>query len=244
MSISKSIIINFFLLIFSIYFIFFGKRLPLTQGYIVNEREIYTMGLEQSLSSRFMEIKYPWYIEGTKYKKLENCLEYPKFIITNSISKAKCNEQGFGLGYFSVGAGTDVSVIDEQGLTDKYIARQSRKKNFRPGHEREVGLDYLIQRGVLFCSLDSKSYDEIMNTQYGIIINLDPDFLFRLGPEIYKEKIIKLKALYKQASEQKTKQDRRLLEKLRTLEDRYNIKIVELPSEVEKSFTAFSSCWQ
>lgn len=239
----KSILVNIFLLFFSIHFVFFGKKVPLTQGYIVNERKIYTMGIDQSLSSRFWKIKYPWYKEGLKYQQLENCIEYPNFLITNSISKAKCNEQGFGLGYFSVGAGTNVSVIDEQGLTDKFIAHQSRKNNFRPGHQREVGLDYLIQRGVLFCSLNNPKYDEIMKTDFGVIINLDPEFLFRLGPESYREKIKKLKQLYKGTSDQKTKGSSILFKRLQELEKRYNIKIMELPMDIDPKYSKYSHCW-
>ncbi|MCE9499363.1 MAG: hypothetical protein K8R21_02495, partial [Leptospira sp.] len=191
---------------------------------------------------RFREIKYPWYVEGLKVKKLADCIQYPKFIITNSISKAKCST-GLGLGYYSVAAGTNVSVIDELGLTDKFIAKQTGRPDARPGHEREVGLDYLIERGTIFCSLNNKEYDEAMLTKFGILINLDPDFLFRLGREEYLKRAGKLKFLYLKTRFAQDDEGKKLHEYLKLLEARYKIQIMQLSDAVPAQYEKYSQCW-
>ena len=235
------LIVNTALLLFCFYSVFYGKT-PFNKGFLADERQVFYRDLNQDLISRFKEIRYPWYIEGLKVRKLAECLNYPNFVITNSISKAKCST-GLGLGYYSVGAGTNVSVIDELGLTDKFIAKQKRRPGTRPGHDREVDLDYLIERGTLFCSLNNKEYDEAMQTKFGVIINLDPEFLFRLGRDEYLKRSGKLKLIYLKTRFAADDDGKKLHEYLKLLEARYKIQIMQLKDVVLPEYEKYSQCW-
>ncbi|MBE7412872.1 MAG: hypothetical protein L6Q54_01340 [Leptospiraceae bacterium] len=242
LSLKSTYLVNSILLVFCIYFVFFNQKIPLVKGFIVDERQVYTRGLNQDIFSRFQEIRYPWYIEGLKMKELVTCLQYKNFIITNSVTNAKC-APGLGLGYYSVAAGTNVFIIDEQGLTDKFIAKQKRPGSFRPGHERSVGLDYLIDKGVFFCSLNNSEYDENMKTRFGVIINLSPEFLFRLGQTEYTKRISKLKEIFLKTRFPTTENEKQIHSLLLKLESKYKMKILELPDLVPKEYEAYSKCW-
>lgn len=222
---------------------FGAKEAPLVKLGVVNERMAYTMGLNQGFVSRLNEIKYHWFGEGKAMGDLQKCLEYKPFVITNSITEAKCSP-GVGLGYFAVAAGTDVNVIDELGLTDKKIARQQRISQFRVGHERSVGLDYLIERGTLFCSLGNEDYDAVMGTDYGVIINLSPEFLYRLGNQMYQEKVNGLKKIYLQNKNSNTEKGQKLMGYLQALAKKYSIKILELPPVIPQNYEKYSKCWK
>lgn len=237
-----SLILNGLLLVSCAYYIFAAKKIPLVKGFIVDERQVYTRDLNQGLISRFKEIKYPWYVEGLKVRELASCLKYKNFIITNSVTNAKCST-GLGLGYYSVAAGTNVVIIDELGLTDKFIAKQKRSDNFRPGHERSVGLDYLVERGTLFCSLNNPEYDENMKTRFGVIINLSPDFLFRLGKAEYIKRTGKLKEIFLKTRYPKTEQEKEIHNWLLKLESRYKMRILELPDSIPGEYEVYSKCW-
>ncbi len=134
------LVLNSILILVSIGLILEKSNYPLVDKTgIVNERKAYTKGYYNNLNEIFNGIQYGWYYKGLEFKKLQECLGLSNFIITNSITEAKCNETGFGLGYFAVGAGANVSLIDELGLTDRDVAKSGKKSvHERVGHERSI----------------------------------------------------------------------------------------------------------
>jgi arabinofuranosyltransferase len=236
------ILFNILFLGGAIYYAFFYKDIPFVKGTIADERKVYYRDFEQSLTSRFKEIKYKWYGEGTKFNSLQSCLDYEPFVITNSITDAKCSP-GVGLGYFSVAAGTNVKIIDELGFTDKNV--QMRKvEEMRPGHLKRIDLDYVIESGSLFCSLDDPRYDSIFTSQYGVLIGLDNNLLFSLGNKKYSKSIKKLKQLYEKISDSEEPKDKNLFSKLTKLEIKWKKKILELPDSIPVENVPEKNCWK
>lgn len=222
--------INLFLILITVGLVMEKSNYPLVDRTgVVNERKAYTKGYYEDLREIFQGIKYSWYLRGQKFNELQKCINQEDFIITNSVTDAKCNEEGFGLGYFSVAAGVNVKVIDELGLTDREIAKSGVKSaHERVGHERSISLEDIIKRKALFCSLEDNRYDEIMKTKYGVIIKLDQEFLYSLNKEDYERKILDLKILYEKLLLSSNEKDLVLLNKLKLIQDQYNTRIIEL----------------
>jgi len=237
-----SIILNITILLVTFYFGFGAKEVPYEKWKIGDERAIYYKDLNQDLKSRFTEIKYNWYLEGTKFKQLQSCLGYEPFIITNSVSEAKCSP-GLGLGYFATAAGTNVSVIDELGFTDKNVVLREEKDR-RPGHLKSISLDYVVESKSMFCSLNDRRYDELMQTKFGVIINLDPELLYSLGEEEYSTIVSRLKNLYSNLEKSNKKKDIQLLKRLKQIEQTRKIKILELEDEIPTSKIPQDDCWK
>ena len=85
--------------------------------------------------------------------------------------------KGMGLGYVGLSAGSYVEIIDEQGISDAYVARLPILLRFRPGHEHSIGTLEVLAKDVIFCETGDRRYDEIMSTDYGTIVRWDPDLL-------------------------------------------------------------------
>ncbi|MDX1960472.1 MAG: hypothetical protein SFU98_18020 [Leptospiraceae bacterium] len=237
-----SILVNLLLLISLLYYTFTESKVPFEKWKIGDERSVYYKDLNQSFSSRLKEIKHSWYLEGLKFHRLQSCLGYEPFIVTNSVTNAKC-AYGFGLGYFATASGTNVSVVDELGFTDKNVTLQDAKDR-RPGHLKSIDLSYVIDTGNLFCSLNDERYDKIMKTHLGVLINLDPKLLYSLGKEEYSEIVEKLKTLYEDVSESDKPKDKELMSYLKLIEKKRKISILELPDQIPKKFIPEDDCWE
>ncbi len=148
--------------------------LPYSRGYVANERVVFTGN--QDWWTVLTGSDHPWALRGKAYRQLQQCLGYEKFSITNSQYQAKCL-RGVGLGYFGYNAGPGVSIMDEQGLPDREVARAPVFMRFRPGHEHYITFSEALQKGVLFCSTGDAAYDRIMETPAGILISLDEELL-------------------------------------------------------------------
>jgi len=146
---------------------------PTSQGYIADEREIYLhMGAGRVIGWQ----NSPWAVRGHEFGRLQECLGYETFWITNSQAHARCL-QGVGLGYVGLEAGPLVKIFDEQALSDRGLARKEVLLRFRPGHEHYATFEDVLEKGVLFCSTGEPDYDRAMATNAGIVIRLDPELL-------------------------------------------------------------------
>ncbi len=166
---------------------------PLTTGFIADERKFFTKDEKGGPMGLLLGQDFKWGRAGVPFQKLQACLEYDEFRISNSQDTAKCL-RGVGLGYFGAAAGPGVRIQDEQGLPDREIARAPVLTRFRPGHEHYAELRRVIQGGALFCSTGEPAYDRVMATRAGIVIHLRPDLLATM-PNIRERlrELVKLK---------------------------------------------------
>ncbi|MFN3603847.1 MAG: hypothetical protein ACK4UJ_03935 [Leptonema sp. (in: bacteria)] len=238
--------INILLFFTSIYFLFVQKiHTPvLGKNQIVHEYRAY-VNKTQNWKDKWFFVKHKWYDRGTIFKELQKCLEYEPFVITNSWLDAKCApEDDYGLGYFGFAAGPEVILIDQLGITDKEVALTGKTIWNRVGHNKSISTENVIKRKVLFCSLQHKEYDSIMNTNFFPIINLEPNFLFRLGSQ-YPQKIQRLKELYRklQKTSIENQEDQKVFYYLQLIETNYNIKILDLPISNPPEYKKYDTCW-
>lgn len=175
---------------FAVFVLFSFLPVPVANGYIADERAVYAqMNAGQIVGWQ----KNPWAIRGAEFKELQSCLGYRDFWIANSQAHAKCL-RGVGLGYLGVAAGPQVKIQDEQGLSDRSIARNRVLLRFRPGHEHYTNFQEVLDKGALFCSSGEPEYDRVMATSAGIVIRLDPDLLATIpGIRARLGKLIELK---------------------------------------------------
>ena len=158
---------------------------PFAQGYIADERQVFTRDLKGGLRSAILSPEeQPWGGRGEALRSLRQCLQLSELRITNSQASARCL-RGVGLGYFGVAAGPGVTILDEQGLPNREVALQPVVERFRPGHEHFVSLADALAYGAAFCSSGEPTYDRIMATPAGILITLQPEILLTL-PNIEK----------------------------------------------------------
>ncbi len=239
---------NILLFIAAYYFIFYfstKKRFhtPIAKNQIVHEYRAY-FSENQNWKDKWFKIDHKWYNRGLAFRELQKCLNYEPFIITNSWLDAKCApEDDYGLGYFGFAAGPDVIIIDQLGITDKEVARTGKTVWRRVGHMKSINLERVIQRKVLFCSLNDERYDSLMKTNFGVVINLSPEFLSLLDKN-YERKIHKLKELYRTVKNSTNEKDQSLFKKLMLIEETYNIKIENLPEKNSSTKNSYDRCWQ
>ncbi|MCB1142648.1 MAG: hypothetical protein H7A24_04585 [Leptospiraceae bacterium] len=239
--------LNLVLILIASFLILEKSNYPLVKFGVVNERKAYTKGVYSGVKEIVSGIKHEWFLKGLEYKDLQKCLGEDEFIITNSVTEAKCLEKGVGLGYFGVASGPDVILIDELGLTDKDIAKSGKKSvHDRVGHERSISIEQVIQKKAIFCSLDDERYDRIMNTKYGVILRLNRNFLASLGPEDYETRIKFLKKLYSELKSGSSPEDKKLLARLQMLESQSGESIENLPIQYEFDPQRYNKefCWQ
>lgn len=91
--------------------------------------------------------------------------------------------------------------------------------------------------------LNNPEYDENMKTRFGVIINLSPDFLFRLGKAEYIKRTGKLKEIFLKTRYPKTEQEKEIHNWLLKLESRYKMRILELPDSIPGEYEVYSKCW-
>lgn len=242
---SLVILSNMLLFILSIYYLFVQKiHTPVVGNYqIVHEYKAYE-NKQQPWKEKWFRIDHKWYKRGEIFKELQKCLEYEPFIVTNSWLDARCApEDDYGLGYFGFAAGPRVIIIDQLGITDKEVALTGKTIWQRVGHNKSISIENVIKRKVLFCSLNHKEYDSIMNTNFFPIINMEPNFLYRLGSQ-YQEKIKKLKELYKKLQNSTLEENKKIFNYLKLMEATYNVEILKLPDQSPQEFVKYDSCWK
>lgn len=208
--------------------------IPQSRGFIANERFHFVQKFETKGPGLLQATNHPWGKRGQELSELQSCLNYRTFRIANSQAEATCME-GMGLGYVGLSAGPYVHIIDEQGISDAYVARLPILLRFRPGHEHSIGTLEVLAKDVLFCNTGDHRYDEIMSTPYGTISRWDPALL-AMVPDI-EQRLDKLKS-HKQAGSPA----------IEMLEERYGITVEELIQRSalwnDDRLVRRRNCWQ
>jgi len=234
----------------------FGSEFPTFKRGIVNERTAFINEFDQDgdiirqlysgPTDLASGIKYRWYLKGLEFRNLQACLQVSDFTITNSLTDAKCVDEGVGLGYFGVAAGPEVKIIDELGLTDREIARSNKRSSHnRVGHERSISLEQVIEKRAAFCSLEDARYDELMGTRFGVLLRIEPEMLFSLGKSEYERKVKGLKQLKNSVREGKSADDQKLLSRIEHLERIWQQRVEDLPDTIKDSeeLSRKADCW-
>ena len=207
--------------------------IPAAKGYIANERFHFVSKFERKGPGLIEAENHPWGARGEELSRFQSCLNYRTFRIANSQAEARCME-GMGLGYVGLAAGPYVEIIDEQGISDPYVARLPILLRFRPGHEHSIGTLEVLAKDVLFCNTGDRKYDEIMSTRYGTVVRWDPDFL-ALVPDI-DERLARLQEYKREGSPA-----------IEMLEARYGITVEELQARKEMWSSEYvrqkRQCW-
>jgi hypothetical protein len=88
------------------------------------------------------------------------------------------------IGYYGVALGTRTSLIDGNGLVDRFVARnwvaREGLPRGRPGHEGKMTVAYALRRKIHFVREMFEPYRSTMSTDYGILLSLDPRILCTL----------------------------------------------------------------
>ena len=207
---------------------------PAAYGYIASERFHFVRKFESQGPGLLNARNHPWGQRGLELSRLQSCLNYRTFRIANSQAEATCME-GMGLGYVGLSAGPEVEIIDEQGISDSYVARLPILLRFRPGHEHSIGTLEVLAKNVIFCETGDRRYDEIMSTDFGTVVRWDPDLLATL-PDA--ENRLKELAAYKKEGSPA----------IEMLEKRYNITVEELQSRSplwnDRRMEEKRNCWK
>jgi len=162
---------------------------PLSRGYIADERRIFTEKSD-SLIALFQGEDFSWGRAGADFRNLQYCLNHEPFKITNSMTQARCS-LGVGLGYFGVAAGPGVVILDEQGLPSREVATGRVIWRWRPGHEHYITFSEVLASGSLFCSTGEVEYDRIMRTPAGVLLSLDAEIFWTLPDAIERLKALR-----------------------------------------------------
>jgi arabinofuranosyltransferase len=112
----------------------------------------------------------------------------------NLAEKAKLNIR---IAYKNVGftgfyAGQHVYVLDKLGLTDPVVSRISLPRRRRPGHEKSAPFGYLVLRQLTFHDTPFPLWNNLANTQFGVLWDLSPKALKKFDfflAEDFKEKL-------------------------------------------------------
>lgn len=140
---------------------------PHQRGLIVNERLNFEHAYTRASDAFTGRPRHLWWNEGRLFRAFQDCVGEPDLIVEYP-----------NIGYYGVALGTRVSLIDGNGLVDRYVARnwEARKglPRGRPGHEGKMTLDYAMKRNIHFVREMFEPYKSTMSTDYGILLSLDP----------------------------------------------------------------------
>jgi hypothetical protein len=140
---------------------------PHQRGLIVNERLNFEHAYTKTSDAFTGRPRHLWWNEGRLFRAFQECVGEPDLIVEYP-----------NIGYYGVALGTRVSLIDGNGLVDRYVARNwdARKglPRGRPGHEGKMTLDYAMKRNIHFVREMFEPYKSTMSTDYGILLSLDP----------------------------------------------------------------------
>lgn len=140
---------------------------PHERGLIVNERLNFASAYTKTSDAFTGRPRHLWWNEGRLFRAFQECVGEPDLIVEYP-----------NIGYYGVALGTRTSLIDGNGLVDRFIARnwEARKglPRGRPGHEGKMSADYAIKRKVHFVREMFEPYRSTMSTDYGILLSLDP----------------------------------------------------------------------
>lgn len=140
---------------------------PHERGLIVNERLNFASAFTRRSDAFTGRPRHLWWNEGRLFRAFQECVGEPDLIVEYP-----------NIGYYGVALGTRASLIDGNGLVDRFVARNwaARKgvPRGRPGHEGKMTVDYALQRKIHFVRDMFEPYRSVMSTDYGILLSLDP----------------------------------------------------------------------
>ena len=140
---------------------------PHERGLIVNERLNFASAFTKTSDAFTGRPRHLWWNEGRLFRAFQECVGEPDLIVEYP-----------NIGYYGVALGTRASLIDGNGLVDRFVARNwaARKgvPRGRPGHEGKMTVDYALKRKIHFVRDMFEPYRSVMSTDYGILLSLDP----------------------------------------------------------------------
>jgi arabinofuranosyltransferase len=146
---------------------------PHERGLIVNERLNFASAYSRMSDAFWGRPRHLWWNEGRLFRAFQECVGEPSLIVEYP-----------NIGYYGVALGTRASLIDGNGLVDRFVARNwAVRKGLprgRPGHEGKMTVDYALQRRIHFVRDMFEPYRTAMSTDYGILLSLDPRVLCTL----------------------------------------------------------------
>ncbi|MEO8361460.1 MAG: hypothetical protein ABI672_15615 [Vicinamibacteria bacterium] len=146
---------------------------PHERGLIVNERLNFASAYTNRADAFTGHPRHLWWNEGRLFRAFQECVGEPAMIVEYP-----------NIGYYGVALGTRASLIDGNGLVDRFVARNwAARKGLprgRPGHEGKMTVDYALKRNIHFVRDMFEPYKSTMATDYGILLSLDPRILCTL----------------------------------------------------------------
>ena len=140
---------------------------PHERGLIVNERLNFASAYARRSDAFVGRPRHLWWNEGRLFRAFQECVGEPDLIVEYP-----------NIGYYGVALGTRVSLIDGNGLVDRYVARnwasRAGKPRGRPGHEGKMTIEYALGRNIHFVREMFEPVKSTMATDYGILLSLDP----------------------------------------------------------------------
>ena len=140
---------------------------PHERGLIVNERLNFASAYTRASDAFTGRPRHLWWNEGRLFRAFQECVGEPDLIVEYP-----------NIGYYGVALGTRTSLIDGNGLVDRFVARnwEARKglPRGRPGHEGKMTVDYALKRKIHFVRDMFEPYRSTMSTDYGILLSFDP----------------------------------------------------------------------
>lgn len=140
---------------------------PQERGLIVNERLNFASAYSRPSDAFIGRPRHLWWNEGRLFRAFQECVGEPSLIVEYP-----------NIGYYGVALGNRVSLIDGNGLVDRFVARnwiaRKGRPRGRPGHEGKMTLDYAFKRNIHFVREMFEPYRSVMSTDYGILLSLDP----------------------------------------------------------------------
>ena len=140
---------------------------PHERGLIVNERLNFASAFTKTSDAFSGHPRHLWWNEGRLFRAFQECVGEPDLIVEYP-----------NIGYYGVALGPRASLIDGNGLVDRFVARnwEARKgrPRGRPGHEGKMTVEYALRRRIHFVREMFEPYRSVMSTDYGILLSLDP----------------------------------------------------------------------
>ena len=203
------------LLLVAVVFTFVPIKAPQRVVHIADERQYYNLW-HPAYRALFEEpSEHFWYEKGEILRRLQEDTGYPLVLATGNI------------GYLGYAAGANVRVVDVYGLVDYEVARnwQIRQAGVRgrPGHENKLSLELAVSKRVTIWWTPFDDWNEIMDTQLGAFVSIDPEIL-----KFFPEKISSLKQL-KAFLLKHSSPDSDIRFFIDLLENEYGIRIEDLP---------------
>ena len=155
------------LLAAALWALFLQPTPPHERGLIVNERLNFASAFTRTSDAFTGRPRHLWWNEGRLFRAFQECVGEPALIVEYP-----------NIGYYGVALGTRVSLVDGNGLVDRFVARNWAARagvpRGRPGHEGKMTVDYALKRRIHFVRDMFEPYRSTMATDYGILLSLDP----------------------------------------------------------------------